>query len=78
MMGLGPFCPHGAEELKESNILGNSILDENSKPFDDPDCGSFVINSLRFADLLEAKFIDYHDFQPNLLSLYLRDEPCTT
>jgi len=39
--------------LKESDILGNSILDEDSKPFD-----SFARKTLRLANLFEAKSID--------------------
>jgi hypothetical protein len=64
MMGLRPFCPHGVEDLKESNIPGNSILDEDSKPFNDLHCGSFVRKTLRHVDLLKAKSIDYMASNP--------------
>jgi hypothetical protein len=56
--GLGPSCLPVAEDLKESNIPSNSVLDEDSKPFDDHECGSFARKALRLADLLEAKSID--------------------
>jgi hypothetical protein len=72
MMGLGPFCPPRVEDLKESNIHGNFVLDENSKPFDDPDCGSFVIKTLKLADLLEAKSIDYMASNP-ICYLYIQE-----
>ncbi len=55
---LGPSCPLGAEDLKESNILGNFVLDEDSKPFDDFDYGSFTRKTLRPSNLFEAKSID--------------------
>jgi hypothetical protein len=42
MMGLRPSCPPRVEDLKKSNIHGNSVLDDDSKPFDDLDCGSFA------------------------------------
>jgi hypothetical protein len=58
MMGLGPSCPLGVENLKEPNIPSNFVLDEDSKPFDDPNCGSFARKTLRHANLLEAKSID--------------------
>jgi len=54
MMDLRPFCPLGVEDLKESNIPGNFVLDQNSMPFDDLDCGSFARKTLRLANLLEA------------------------
>jgi hypothetical protein len=77
MMGLGPSCPPAAEGLKQSDIPGNSVLDEDSKPFGDPDCGSFARKALRPADLLEAKSIDCMASNPSLLALSPRDELCT-
>ncbi len=56
--GLGPSCLPTAEDLKESHIHSNFVLDEDSKPFDDHDYGSFARKALRPADLLEAKSID--------------------
>jgi hypothetical protein len=50
--------------LKESNNLGNFVLDENSMPFDDPNCGSFARKTLRPVDLLEAKSTDYMASNP--------------
>jgi len=50
MMGRGPSCPPAAEGLKESDIPGNSVLDEDSKPFNDPDCGSSARKEPRPAD----------------------------
>jgi len=44
--------------LKESNILGNFVLDEDSKPFDDPDYVSFVRKTLKPVDLIKPKPID--------------------
>jgi hypothetical protein len=78
MMGLGPSCPLGAEDLKDSNILGNYILDEDSKPFDDLDCGSFVRKTLRPTNLLEAKSIDYMASNPICYLYFEENEPCTT
>ncbi len=57
-MGLRPSCPFIAENLKESNIPGNFVLDEDSKPFNVPNCGSFARKTLWPTDLLEAKYID--------------------
>ncbi len=57
-MGPKPFYPRATKNLKECNIPGNSILDENSKPFNDHDYGSFVRKTLRHANLFEAKSID--------------------
>jgi len=39
-------------------FIGDYVLDENSKPFDGLDCGSFARKTLRLAYLLEAKSID--------------------
>jgi hypothetical protein len=64
MMGLGPSCPPTTKDLKECNILGNSVLNENSKPFNDPDYGSFARKTLRHANLLEVKSIDCMAFNP--------------
>jgi len=75
MMGLGPSCPPRVEDLKKSNILGNFILDENSKPFDDLDCGSFVRKTLRPVDLIEAKSIDYMAFNPICYSYFQEMSP---
>jgi hypothetical protein len=75
--GSRTFLSPAAEGLKESNIPGNSVLDENSKPFDDPDCDSFSRKEPRPADLLEAKSIDCMASNPSLLTLSPRDEPCT-
>jgi hypothetical protein len=52
--GSKTFCPLQAEDLKECNIPNNFVLNENSMPFDDLDCGSFVRKTLRPANLLEA------------------------
>jgi len=72
MMGLGPSCPLRAEDLKESNIPSNFVLDENSMPFDDLDCGSFARKTLRHVDLLEAKSIDCMASNP-ICYLYLQE-----
>jgi hypothetical protein len=44
--------------LKESNIPGNFVLNENSMPFYHLGCGSFAKKTLRPIDLLKAKSID--------------------
>jgi len=64
MMVLRPSYTPTTKYMKECNIPDNSILDEDSKPFNDLDYGSFAIKTLKHVDLLEAKSIDYMAFNP--------------